>query len=70
MNDSKEFTIIEEIYFNQDFNQDLGSNVDSSPEDINFNIFYLRPIENERQKIIECSGESLDFNIGNLFLKA
>ncbi len=70
MNDSKEFTIIEEIYFNQDFNQDLGSNVDSSPEDINFNIFYLRPIENERQKIIECSGESLDFNIGNLFFES
>lgn len=70
LNDSKEFTIIEEIYFNQDFNQDLGSNVDSSPEDINFNIFYLRPIENERQKIIECSGESLDFNIGNLFFES
>lgn len=65
LGDSKEFTIIEEIYFTQD----ISNNFDSNPEDINFNIFYLRPIENERQKIIECSNDCLDFNIGNLFFE-
>ncbi|WLN25384.1 DNA-binding protein [Borreliella valaisiana] len=63
--DSKEFTIIEEIYFTQD----ISNNFDSNPEDINFNIFYLRPIENERQKITECGDDCLDFNIGNLFFE-
>ncbi|WKC90969.1 IPT/TIG domain-containing protein [Borreliella carolinensis] len=65
LSDSKEFAIIEEIYFSQD----VSSNFDSNPEDINFNIFYLRPIENERQKIADHSNEYLDFNIGNLFFK-
>ncbi|WKC76304.1 DNA-binding protein [Borreliella valaisiana] len=65
LGDSKEFTIIEEIYFTQD----ISNNFDSNPEDINFNIFYLRPIENERQKITECSDYCLDFNIGNLFFE-
>ncbi|WPM05733.1 DNA-binding protein [Borreliella sinica] len=65
LSDSKEFTIIEEIYFTQD----ISNNFDSNPEDINFNIFYLRPIENERQKITQNSNEYLDFNIGNLFFK-
>ncbi|WKC75394.1 IPT/TIG domain-containing protein [Borreliella yangtzensis] len=65
LGDSKEFTIIEEIYFTQD----ISNNFDSNPEDINFNIFYLRPIENERQKIIECSNDCFDFNIGNLFFE-
>ncbi|WKC78141.1 IPT/TIG domain-containing protein [Borreliella turdi] len=65
LSDSKKFTIIEEIYFTQN----ISSNFDSNPEDINFNIFYLRPVENERQKITECSNEHFDFNfnISNLF---
>ncbi|SCW27547.1 hypothetical protein SAMN02983004_00254 [Borreliella japonica] len=65
LSDSKEFAIIEEIYFTQG----VSSNLDSNPEDINFNIFYLRPIENERQKITERSNGYFDFNIGNLFFK-
>ncbi|EEF56829.1 DNA-binding protein [Borreliella burgdorferi] len=65
LSDSKEFAIIEEIYFSQD----VSSNFDSNPQDINFNIFYLRPIENERQKITERNSEHLDFNIDNLFFE-
>ncbi|WNY66938.1 IPT/TIG domain-containing protein [Borreliella lusitaniae] len=65
LSDSKEFIIIEEIYFTQD----IGINSDSSPEDINFNIFYLKPIENERQKITKHGNEYLDFNIDNLFFE-
>ncbi|AJA90398.1 DNA-binding protein [Borreliella chilensis] len=66
LSDSKQFRIIEEIYFSQD----ISSNFDSKPEDINFNIFYLRPIENERQKITKYDNEHLDFNIDNLFFKS
>ncbi|AIK18892.1 IPT/TIG domain-containing protein [Borreliella afzelii] len=65
LSDSKEFAIIEEIYFSQD----ISSNLDSIPKDINFNVFYLKPIENERQKITKYSNEHLDFNIGNLFFE-
>ncbi|WKC81811.1 IPT/TIG domain-containing protein [Borreliella tanukii] len=65
LSDSKEFTIVEEIYFTQD----ISNNFDSNPEDINFNIFYLRPMENERQKITDCVNECFDFNIDNLFFE-
>ncbi|QFI14704.1 DNA-binding protein [Borrelia sp. CA_690] len=63
LSDSKEFTITEQIYFTQDMN----GNFDSIPKDINFNVFYLKPIDNERQKITGRSNGYLDFNIANLF---
>ncbi|WKC58149.1 DNA-binding protein [Borrelia sp. P9F1] len=60
------FRISQEIFFEQ------GSDKDSKlkRDDINFNVFYLGPIENERQKIkfLNNGGTGLDLN--NLFFES
>ncbi|UGQ16548.1 IPT/TIG domain-containing protein [Borrelia sp. RT5S] len=62
----KNFKISQEIYFEQ------GSDKDSKlkRDDINFNVFYLGPIENERQKIKFLNNDGTDLGLNNLFFKS
>ncbi|AHH03594.1 Hypothetical protein BHY_0643 [Borrelia nietonii YOR] len=63
---SRKFKISHEIYFVQANGEDLSSTSD----DINFNVFYLSPIENERQKIKFSDNNGSVLDLDNLFFKS
>ncbi|AYE36459.1 DNA-binding protein [Borrelia turcica IST7] len=62
----KNFKISQEIYFMQDSDKDSKLKLD----DINFNVFYLGPIKNERQKIKFSNNEGTDLDLNNLFFES
>ncbi|APR65040.1 DNA-binding protein [Borrelia anserina Es] len=63
---TQNFKISHEIYFVQSRSKDFSLTSD----DINFNIFYLAPIENERQKIKFSDNNGTVLNVDNLFFKS
>ncbi|AHH10783.1 DNA-binding protein [Borrelia coriaceae] len=63
---SRNFKISHEVYFVKSYSKDPGSVKDN----INFNIFYLTPIENERQKIRFSDNNGTLMDLDNLFFKS
>ncbi|UPA12259.1 DNA-binding protein [Borrelia venezuelensis] len=63
---TKNFKISHEIYFVQAYSKELSLTSD----DINFNVFYLNPIENERQKIKFSDNNGAILDLDNLFFKS
>lgn len=63
---TRNFKISHEIYFVQAYSKDLSLTSD----DINFNVFYLNPIENERQKIKFSDNNGAILDLDNLFFKS
>ncbi|AHH12625.1 Hypothetical protein BHO_0055100 [Borrelia hermsii YBT] len=63
---SRYFKIFHEIYFVQANSKDSSAISD----DINFNVFYLSPIENERQKIKFSDNNGSVLDLDNLFFKS
>lgn len=64
---TRNFKISHEIYFVQAYSKELLS---LTSDDINFNVFYLNPIENERQKIKFADNNGTILNLDNLFFKS
>ncbi|QMU99363.1 DNA-binding protein [Borrelia sp. A-FGy1] len=62
----KNFKISQKIYFVQAFDKDTKLKFD----DINFNVFYLVPIKNERQKIKFSNNEGTSLSLNNLFFES
>ncbi|WP_445436068.1 IPT/TIG domain-containing protein [Candidatus Borreliella tachyglossi] len=62
----KNFKISHEIYFVQDTKRDSSLKL----HDINFNVFYLSPIENARQKIRFSENNGIGLDLNNLFFKS
>ena len=67
-NKNKNFKILHEIYCINANANDKDSVLISN--DINFNFFYLSPIENERQKIKVLYNNGTVFDLNNLFFKS
>ncbi|WP_330730095.1 DNA-binding protein [Borrelia turicatae] len=63
---TRNFKISHEIYFVQAYSKELSLTSD----DINFNVFYLNPIENERQKIKFSDNNGAILDLDNLFFKS